>query len=206
MSRTTHLLLDFDHVWRVMASKPGGWRRLEGYLACRPEVHVTFVTHLSLGEALARFTEHGDLFPDSWICNNGGSIHRLQSDGSYEADHAFGHGLELIRRESLGNGEEDDCNPSIAALYLGAKGWTPRPRIVVGDPRRSWDLLRIADREVQVNVGQRNLESAVLAGIRGAQEPPVVFGRPRPTAGARTTCPPMPGLTRATHGREGRLS
>jgi len=171
MSRKFHLLLDFDHVWRALAAWPSGWRRIECYLACRPDVHLTFVTGRSLGEALAELSERGDLFPDSWICDGGRSLHHLQSDGAYEADQAFERGLDLLSHESLGRGREEAVQPSLAALYLGAKGWTPRPRIAVGDLAWNGDLMRIADRTVRVNSRIRNLETAVLAGIREALEP-----------------------------------
>ena len=170
VSQHFQLLMDFDHVWRAISARPGAWRKIECYLACRPDVHLTFVTSRHLGEALAELTERGDLLPDSWICEGGLTLQRLQPDGTYEADRAFERGLELLSHESLGQGGGEAVQPSLTALYLGAKGWAPRPRFVVGDPKWNHDLLRIADRAIRVNSHQRNLEAAVLAEIRGALE------------------------------------
>ncbi len=152
-----HLMAGLETAWTAKPREQPGFRQLEQWLACHPEICLTLVSHVEPDLAQAWIDGHLDLMPHHLVCAGGQTLHHLQGSASWARDDAYTEWLEV--QKQVRSHENEPLSPLVVALGFLEIHWrTPRPLAVFGSPAREFDLLALADIPVPTGGTPQELE------------------------------------------------
>ncbi len=158
METTLHLISDLDGTWIPAGPDRRPLRKLEAYIASRPDLTLTFATGRSLRSALRSFGQLLRVWPRNFIVDVGTAIFHARAGGAWVENGDYAAWV----------GSRWDTRP----LAEAGPGWLPagiRPQPGIAAVRRlaleveSWRDVPGAQAELRERLGRLGMIADVLA-------------------------------------------